>query len=169
MQRAAHWEHPQNQRAPGRSRPSAIEESMQLLSTSLPIWDWLAAMFEAAPTPDVCQLPPTCLSQSKHPESQQELNSCRSPESPRRPPCLRRPFAASSNTLVHSMYPWERRGEITLHVYEQEKVEGGSDSDRQCRESVGAPEEMPGWWMREKLLCSPEFGKEEFEEEKKER
>ena len=53
----------------------------------------------------------TRLSQSKRPVSQQELDSCHSLESPCRPSCLARPFAASSNTLMHSIYSWERRGD----------------------------------------------------------
>lgn len=110
--------------------------------------------------PAVCELLLTCLSQSKHPVSQQELNSRRSPESPCRPPCLTRPFAASSNTLMHSIYSWERGGGDNCSaecVWEGER--GGLFWIGQTRgESVVGPAEMPSWWMREKLLCSPEFG-----------
>lgn len=106
----------------------------------------------------------TCLSQSKQPVSQEELNSCHSLESPCRPSCLTRP--ASSNTLMRSIYSWGRRGDNSSVECVWAREGGGLLRIGQThRERVGGPVEMPGWWMREKLLCSPEFGEEEFKKE----
>lgn len=72
-------------------------------------------------------------------------------------------FAASSNTLMHSIYSWGRRGDNGSAACAWAGEGGGLFwIGRTHGESVGGPVEMPRWWMRQKLLCSPEFGEEEF-------
>lgn len=77
----------------------------------------------------------------------------------------------SSNTLMHSIYSWERRrdngsGECVRAGKWKEKVEGLFWIGPAHGGRVGGPMEMPGWWMGERSSSAHQsLEREEFQKE----